>query len=95
MPKTNTIFARYKFNERLQGEGESFEHIVTELKLLVKQCGYANSEEMVRDRIVFATNLPQVREKLLNQGSDLTLDKAKTCCRETQRWKAPSLSRSS
>lgn len=76
MPKTNTIFARYKFNERLQGEGESFEHFVTELNLLVKQCGYANSEEMVRDRIVFASNLPHVRDKLLNQGSDLTLDKA-------------------
>ncbi|KAK7912921.1 hypothetical protein WMY93_013132 [Mugilogobius chulae] len=31
---------------------------------------------MVRDRIVFATNSPQVREKLLSQGSDLTLEKA-------------------
>uniref|UniRef100_A0A1A8L2U7 Gypsy retrotransposon integrase-like protein 1 n=1 Tax=Nothobranchius pienaari TaxID=704102 RepID=A0A1A8L2U7_9TELE len=76
MPKTNTIFARYKFNKRLQGEGESFEHFVTELKLLVKQCGYENSDEMVRDRIVFATSFPQVREKLLSQGSDLTLEKA-------------------
>ncbi|KAK0137209.1 hypothetical protein N1851_026595 [Merluccius polli] len=56
--------------------GESFEHFVTELKFLVKDCGYANSEEMVRDHIVFATNLPRVREKSLSQGPELTLDKA-------------------
>ena len=31
---------------------------------------------MVRDRIVFATNSTRVREKLLCQGADLTLEKA-------------------
>lgn len=30
---------------------------------------------MVRDRIVFATNSPRVRKKLLSQGPELTLDK--------------------
>ena len=35
-PKANPIFARYKFHEKTQGSGESFEHFVTELKLLVK-----------------------------------------------------------
>ena len=29
---------------------------------------------MVRDRIVFGTNSPVMREKLINKGSDLTLD---------------------
>ncbi|XP_026054529.1 uncharacterized protein K02A2.6-like [Carassius auratus] len=76
MPKANPIFARYKFHEKIQGEHETFEHFVTELKLLVKDCGYTNSDEMVRDRIVFATNSPKVREKLLNQSADLTLEKA-------------------
>lgn len=63
-------------DEKLQGEHEQFEQFVTELKLLVKDCGYPNSEEMVRDRIVFATNSPYVRDKLLSQGAELTLDKA-------------------
>lgn len=75
-PKANPIFARYKFQEKTQGSGESGEHFITELKLLVKDCDYANSDEMVRDRIVFATNSHRVREKLLSQGSQLTLDKA-------------------
>ena len=46
------------------------------LKLLIKDCDYAKGEEMVRDRIVFATNSPRVREKLLSQGPELTLEKA-------------------
>lgn len=75
-PKANPIYARYKFHEKMQGEHESFEQFVTELKLLVKDCGYPNGEEMVRDRIVFATNSPRVREKLLSQGAELTLEKA-------------------
>lgn len=49
---------------------------MTELKLLAEDCGYQNSDEMVRDRIVFATNSPHVREKLLGQGAVLTLEKA-------------------
>lgn len=49
---------------------------MTELKLLVKDCDYANGEEMVSDRIVFATNSPRVREKLLSHGPELTLEKA-------------------
>lgn len=75
-PKTNPIFARYRFHEKTQGNSESFEHFVTELKLLVKDCNYTNSDEMVRDRIVFTTNSPRVREKLLNQGPKLTIEKA-------------------
>ena len=75
-PKANPIYARYKFHERMQGEHESIEKFVTELKLLVKDCDYRDSDEMVRDRIVFATNSPHVREKLLSQGAELTLEKA-------------------
>lgn len=88
MPKANLICARYKFHEKAQGEHETFEHFVTELKLLVKDCGYTNSDEMVWDRIVFATNSPKVREKLLNQSADLTLEKAidmaQSCARPAQ-----------
>lgn len=65
-PKSNPIYARYRFHEKMQADGEMFEHFITELKLLVKDCGYPNSDEMVRDRIVFATNSPRVREKLLS-----------------------------
>ncbi|XP_056880704.1 uncharacterized protein LOC130521067 isoform X1 [Takifugu flavidus] len=75
-PKVNVIFARYMFHQKVQGATEPFEQFLTELRLLVKDCSYNNSEEMVRDRVVFGIYSPKVREKLLSVGSDLTLDKA-------------------
>ena len=74
-PTSNTLFARYKFNNRLQKD-EPFDNFVTDLKLLVKNCGYEKPDEMVRDRIVFGIKSRKTREKLLQVGSDLTLRKA-------------------
>ncbi|RXN35724.1 Retrovirus-related Pol polyprotein from transposon 412 [Labeo rohita] len=75
-PKANVIFAHYKFHEKVQGECEPFQQFVTDLRLLVKDCNYANSDEMIQERIVFGIYSPKVREKLLNMGSELTLEKA-------------------
>lgn len=60
----------------MKADSESFDNFVTELKLLVKDCGYTNADEMIRDRIVFAINSTKVKEKLLNYGPDLTLERA-------------------
>jgi len=39
-PKSNRVFVRYKFHQKVQQEGETFEQFLTDLKLLVKDCGY-------------------------------------------------------
>ena len=39
---------------------------------------------MIRDRIVFGTNSHKIREKLINQGKDLTLGKAVEIARTYQ-----------
>ena len=75
-PKANVIFARYKFHGRAQAASEPSEQFVTELRLLVKDCNYRDSDEEIRDRIVFGVHSPQVREKLLNIGFELTLGQA-------------------
>ncbi|XP_069129346.1 uncharacterized protein [Argopecten irradians] len=75
-PRSNVIYNRYRFHSKQQSEGETFEQFVTELQVLVKDCNYDNSDEMVRDRIVFGVKNPKVRKKLINIGSDLTLAKA-------------------
>jgi len=75
-PKTNVIFARYKFLKKIWGANEPFEQFVTDLRLLVKHCANANSDELVRDCIDFGIHSTTVREKLLSIGSELTLDKA-------------------
>lgn len=46
MPKTNVIFVQIP--RKIQGVNEPFELFVTDLRLLVKDCNYANSEE-IRD----------------------------------------------
>jgi hypothetical protein len=55
---------------------DTFEEYLIDLKILVKDCDYATPDEMVRDAIVFGTKDHTVREKCINEGSDLTLEKA-------------------
>ena len=75
-PKTNRVYARYKFQSRIQGPDETFETFVTDLKLQARDCGFRDPDEMVRDRIVFGVKSSRVREKLIDKGSDLSLDTA-------------------
>ena len=70
------IMAALKFNERRQADSESFDSFVTDLKILVKDCGYQEEERMVRDAIVFRCKHSKVREKCLDLADELTLKKA-------------------
>ena len=75
-PKGNPVAARFKFHTRVQHSRENFDHFLTDLKLLVKDCGYKDiKDEMVRDRIVFGIQDKHVQRKLLSEGGDLTLEK--------------------
>ncbi|MCG7879803.1 MAG: hypothetical protein N0C90_26270, partial [Candidatus Thiodiazotropha endolucinida] len=75
-PKLNPIFARYKFNNEVQGSS-SIDQFVTRLKLLSIDCNFkAEKDEMIRDRIVFGTSSAKVRSKLIDEGEKLTLEKA-------------------
>ena len=53
-----------------------FEQFVTDLRILIKDCDYQQEDELLRDQIVFTVRSPKIREKLINKGSDLTLEKA-------------------
>ena len=77
-PTLNPIFARYQFNNEVQGD-ETIDSFVTRLRLKAQDCDFGNenrTDEMIRDRIVFGTNSPKIREKLINIGKDLTLQQA-------------------
>ena len=75
-PRKNHIMAALRFSERRQGDNESFESFVTDLRILVKDCGYQEEDCMVRDAIVFRCKHVKVREKCLNLADTLTLEKA-------------------
>ena len=70
----------------MQQAGESFEQFLTELKLLVKDCGHADPDEMVRDRVVIGCYSSKAWEKLIHEGSDLTLEKAFDIARKEEIW---------
>ncbi len=78
-PKVNHIFSRYKFNNEIQNE-QSFEQFLTKLRLLAVDCNFTDKDEMIRDRLVFGVKSQKIREKLINEGDKLTLDRAIQIC---------------
>ena len=61
-PKSNRVFRGTKFHQKVQQESESFEKFLTDLKLLVKDCGYSDPDKMVRDRVVIGCHSIKTRE---------------------------------
>lgn len=75
-PKLNPVFARFRFYNEVQG-AESVDKFVTRLRLRARDCQFKDHEdEMIRDRLVIGTNNGSIREKLINVGEELTLDRA-------------------
>ena len=80
-PKLNPIFARFRFNNEVQGS-DNTDAFVTRLRIRARDCNFRMNEntditeDMIRDRIVFGCSEPKVREKLINEGDKLTMDKA-------------------
>lgn len=58
------------------------------MKLLLKDCGYADPDKVVRDRVVIGCNATKTREKPIQEGSDLTLEKAIDIARTDKMSKA-------
>ena len=56
MPKANPVLARYKFHNKVQDQDESVDQLMTELRLLTKDCGFSDTEEMIGDRIMLTLN---------------------------------------
>ena len=51
--KTNTIYERYKFNNRSQEPGETIDAYATAVRTLADTCSFGNlKEEMIRGRLV-------------------------------------------
>ena len=75
-PIRNVTVERYKFNKRIQQQGESFDSFLTDLRQLVKTCEYGDlTESLIKDRVVIGIFDDCLRERLLRQ-KDLTLKTA-------------------
>lgn len=75
-PRKNKRIARHRFKQRKQGTTETFDHFVKDLRLLLLDCEYADSDDMLIDAIIAGVKEKRVQERLLDKGEELTLAKA-------------------
>jgi hypothetical protein len=75
-PRKNKRAARFKVKQRRQGEGETFDNFVKDLRLIIMDCEYGDPDDVLIDAIIAGVRHVKVQERLLDQGSDLTLAKA-------------------
>lgn len=66
-------------NNIVQGK-KSFQELLTKQRLLALDCNFVEQDEMIHDRLVFDINSQRMREKLFNEGENLSLDKATQIC---------------
>ena len=78
-PKQNVCAERYRFRSRAQQPGEPVLQWVSVLRQLASTCEYGDRmEEFVRDQLIERTCSGKLRQRLLMEGSELTLDKSLT-----------------
>ncbi|XP_048577104.1 uncharacterized protein K02A2.6-like [Nematostella vectensis] len=84
-PRKNVPFERFRFNQRMQEPGESYEHYRTALRKLAESCEFdtITPDEILRDRLLFGIHDTKVRERLLRE-SKLTLAKTDEICRAAE-----------
>ncbi|GFO10750.1 polyprotein [Plakobranchus ocellatus] len=74
-----TVFSRYQFWTCVKEEGRPFEDFCTHLQYLARQCDFAETDNMVRDKIVFSIKEKPLKERLLREDNP-TLQKVKDLC---------------
>ena len=75
----SSIFPLQVSQKRVKrSRSETVEQFVMDLKLLVRDCSFKEPDGVIRDRIVFGTNSRKIREKLINEGKELTMGNPKT-----------------
>jgi len=75
-PRRNKRVARYRAQQRKQTEGETFVNFVQYLRLLIMDCEYSETDDVLVDLIINGVRYSKAQERLLDQGQTLTLAKA-------------------
>lgn len=79
-PKINETFERYVFRTRMQGETESIDEYVADLRLKSRWCNFGTlCDSIIKDQLVFGIRDNVVRAHLLKER-DLSLEKAVIIC---------------
>lgn len=72
--KVNTAYARHSFRQLTQNAGETVRQFVTKLKQAARDCDYGtDTDNQIRDEVLWKCTSEYVRRKLLEEGQTLTL----------------------
>lgn len=73
----NELMERHRFRQRRQLPGEPFEAYAAALRELAASCDFGDQmEKAVRDQLLEGSTSQQIRERLLFEGTSLTLSRA-------------------
>jgi hypothetical protein len=76
VPKVNSAIARHAFHQLSQKDDETVRHFGTKLKTTAKDCEYGTDEDnQIRDEILSKCTSQYVKQKLLEAGNTLSLDR--------------------
>lgn len=79
LPKRNKWAERYKFRKRSQLQHESLDSFIVELRILSLTCDFGEAtDDNILGQVIEKCADGYLREKLLQQGDTLTLEKAQT-----------------
>lgn len=84
-PKVNITYERYKFNSMVQQDGEKFDDFLTKIKSQGAKCDFgAVFDSLLRDKIIVGIRSEVVREQLLADDQESTLDRVTQRCRASE-----------
>ncbi|XP_064110604.1 uncharacterized protein LOC135218310 [Macrobrachium nipponense] len=83
--EVNETYERFIFNSLCQEEGEGFDKFLSDLRSLIKTCGYCDKylDSVIRDRIVLGIKDTSVQKDLLKVRK-LTSDKCIDICKAAE-----------
>lgn len=74
-PKSNILVERFRFFNRIQGEDESLEKYINDVRELATTCDFHDPDLMSRDKIIFGLKNEKLRDKIMFDGDEkISLD---------------------
>lgn len=84
LPRKNIRFERYRFNQRVQADGESIDTFITSLRDLSIACEFGlERDSLICDRVVQGIRDDRARERLLRE-TELSLQQAANIVRSSE-----------
>ena len=75
-PRKNKRIAWHHLKQWKQAPGESFDHFVKDLRLILMDCEYTDPDDVLTDAIIAGIKEVKVQETMFSKGEELSWAKA-------------------